>query len=192
MRKGFYFDQSACVGCRTCQVACVESHDVPRNVLFRRVSTLTAGSYPTASMFSLSLGCNHCENPACVANCPTGAMAVNEEDGTIQHDDGACIGCQSCANACPYGAPQYREDLKIVQKCDGCLGFRQQGEEPVCVAACTMRALKFGDIDQLRAEYGADVVSELPCLPKASETTPSLIMTANAAAASEVGTPMVI
>ena len=38
-------------------------------------------------------------------------------DGTIQHDDEACIGCQSCVKACPYGTPQFRDDLKIVQKC---------------------------------------------------------------------------
>lgn len=192
MRKGFYFDESACVGCRTCQVACVESHGVPRDVFFRRVSTLTAGTYPQASMFHMSIGCNHCENPACVANCPTGAMAVNEEDGTIQHDDEACIGCQTCVNACPYGAPQYREDENIVQKCDGCWGFRQLGEEPVCVAACPMRALKFGDIEELRSAYGTDVVSELPCLPTADTTTPSLLIRASAAAASEAGTAMTI
>lgn len=192
MRKGFYFDESACVGCHTCQVACIEAHDVPRDVFFRRVSSLTTGVYPNASMFHVSLACNHCEMPACVANCPTGAMAIDEEDGTVQHDDEQCIGCQTCVQSCPYEAPQYREDLKIVQKCDGCLRFREQGEEPVCVAACTMRALKFGDIDELRSTYGADCVSELPCLPSADTTHPSLIMRANAAALEAEGTPFIV
>lgn len=192
MRKGFYFDEAACIGCRTCQVACVEAHDLPRNLYFRRVSSCTSGTYPTASLFHTSIGCNHCESPACVANCPTGAMYLNEEDGTTQHDDEACIGCQSCVKACPYGAPQFREDLSIVQKCDGCLSFRNQGEEPVCVGACPMRALKFGDIDELRAAYGNDAVSELPSLPSADTTDPSLVIHANAAALASDFTPAII
>lgn len=192
MRKGFYFDESACVGCRTCQVACIEAHDVPLGVSFRRVFSLTGGAYPEASMFHVSLGCNHCESPACVEVCPAGAMVVDEADGTIQHDDEACIGCQSCVKACPYGTPQFRDDLKIVQKCDGCLGFREQGEDPVCVAACTMRALRFGDIEELRAQYGGECVSELPCMPSASETTPSLIMRAKAVALENEGSAFTV
>lgn len=70
-------------------------------------------------MFHLNLSCNHCESPACVANCPTGAM-YKDDDGTVQHDDEACIGCQTCVNSCPYGAPQFIEEDKIVQKCDTC------------------------------------------------------------------------
>lgn len=192
MRKGFYFDESSCVGCRTCQVACVEAHDIPRDVYFRRVSSFVAGSYPNASMFHISIGCNHCESPACVANCPSGAMVINEEDGTIQHDDEVCIGCKSCVEACPYGAPQFREDLEIVQKCDACIGFREAGEEPVCVAACTMRALKFGDIDELREQYGKDAVSELPCLPNADTTKPSLLIHAHETALSDAGAALTV
>lgn len=192
MRKGFYFDERACIGCRTCQVACIESHGTPRDVFFRRVRSFTAGAYPEATLYHVSLGCNHCEKPACVANCPADAMFIDEADGTVQHDDEKCIGCQTCVKSCPYETPQYREDLKIVQKCDACKSLREQGEEPVCVAACPMRALAFGDIDELAARYGEECVSELPVLPSADETRPSLLMRVKESALAEDARPFVV
>ena len=61
-------------------------------------------------------------------------MYVDEGDGTVQHDDSACIGCQACVRSCPYGAPQYRVDLNISQKCDGCYDLRALGLEPeMCI-----------------------------------------------------------
>ena len=52
-----------------------------------------------------------------------------------------------------------------VRKCDACIAFRQAGKNPVCVDACPMRALDFGDTDELKSKYGSAVVSELPCMP---------------------------
>ena len=174
-KKGFYFDQTMCSGCRTCMTACRVDHNLPTGKFFRRVTTMETGSWPDAHTFHVSIACNHCENPACVAVCPVGAMYIDEEDGTVQHNDDICLGCQYCVMACPYGEPQFNEPLGIVQKCDGCKSLREQGEEPICVAACTMRALKFGDLDELRAKYG-DAVSELPCIGSADNTNPSLLI----------------
>lgn len=104
MSLGFYVDLASCIGCKTCQVACKDRRDIqvagPR---LRRVDTFECGTYPEVAMFHLNISCNHCESPACVANCPTGAM-YKDDDGTVQHDDEACIGCQTCVNSCPYGA----------------------------------------------------------------------------------------
>lgn len=192
MRQGFYFNEAACIGCRTCQVACLEAHDVPADVRFRRVWTYAVGVYPQAKVFHLSLGCNHCANPACVAACPVSAMVVDEVDGTIQHDDEACIGCQACVEACPYGVPQFRADLNIVQKCDGCKNLRDEGDElPVCVAACPMRALEFGDIDELRTKHG-NAVSQIATLPEPTLTNPSMIMDAKQCAFEEGAVELVI
>lgn len=189
MNKGFYLDERACVGCRTCQVACAETHKLPREARFRRVWSFSTGAYPAAQAYHVSLGCNHCAKPACVAECPQQAMYIDSKDGTVQHDDEKCIGCKTCVSACPYETPQYREDLKIVQKCDACIAYREQGEEPVCVAACPMRALKFGDIDELRAEYGSEAVADIPALPSSETTNPSLVMTVkNAALVAESAT----
>ncbi len=174
--KGFFYDQTMCCGCRACEVACHEEHNLPLDKWFRHVTTYETGAWPDARAFHVSIACNHCQNPACVAACPVGAMQVDAEDGTVQHDDSACIGCQACVSACPYGEPQYIDSLGIVQKCDGCKGLREQGENPVCVAACCMRALEFGDIDELRAAHGDDCVSELPVIGSADETHPSLLI----------------
>ena len=179
--KGFYFDQKSCIGCRTCQIACKDKNDLEVGVLFRRVTSFETGSFPAASIYHCSLSCNHCENPACVAVCPNSATFVNEEDGTVQHDDSKCIGCQYCVNACPYGHPQYIEELNLVHKCDSCIGLRSVGEQPACVSSCPMRALDFGPIEELRVRH-PDAVDALAVLPDPSQTSPSLAIDARKAA----------
>ena len=176
-RQGFYFDNRRCVGCRTCQVACKDKNDLAVGILFRRVDSYQVGTYPDAMLYHYASTCNHCEAPECVAVCPNQAMYVDEEDGTVQHDDSKCIGCQYCVNACPYGVPQYRPDLKISGKCDACFALRGAGEENACVAACPMRALDFGDIEELRAKY-PDAVDAIAALPDPSKTHPSVLIEA--------------
>lgn len=161
--KGFHFNQNVCSGCRSCMLACKENRHLPEGAFFRRVSSFIGGEEPKLGTFHLSLACNHCMDPACVKNCPTGAMHVDAEDGTVQHDDNACIGCQTCVKSCPYGAPQYRSDLNIVQKCDACYDLRALGEQPDCVQACLMRALTFGPV----SEEGTNL-SEVACAPESS------------------------
>ena len=173
-RKAFYFDSSRCVACKTCQVACKKKNDLPIGINYRAVASYEVGEFPTAKMYHISHTCNHCLNAACVENCPTGAMYRDEEDGTVQHDDEACIGCQTCVNSCPYSAPQFIEEDKIVQKCDTCRALREAGHDPVCVEACPMRAIEFGDMDELRAAH-PNAVSELPCTEAAATTGPNIL-----------------
>ena len=162
---GFYFDSTRCIGCRACQIACKDKNRIMEpGITFRTVSSFETGAYPNPSVFHMATTCNHCESPACTANCPTGAMRKTA-DGTVQHDDELCIGCQTCVQSCPYGAPKlFEEDMKV-RKCDACIAFRQAGRNPVCVDACPMRALDFGDMDEMRAKYGSAVVSAIPCMP---------------------------
>lgn len=169
--KGFHFNQNLCSGCRSCMLVCKENHHLPEGAFFRRVNSFVGGEEPKIGAFHLSLSCNHCMDPACVKKCPTGAMHIDEEDGTVQHDDNTCIGCQTCAKSCPYGAPQFRKDLNIVQKCDGCFDLRALGAQPDCVQACLMRALTFGDI----AKEGTNL-SEVACAPE-SDTSPCTYVT---------------
>lgn len=176
MALGFYFDGNRCIGCRTCVIACKDFKDQPVGSNFRQVTSFETGSFPTARSWHHSMACNHCASPACVASCPTGAMHIDEGDGTVVHDDEVCIGCKSCVKACPYGAPQYREDIAIVQKCDACAERRAAGGNPSCVDACSMRALDFGDVDALKTKYSGDLVSELPFLPGSSTTNPPTLI----------------
>ncbi|HHY25890.1 MAG TPA: 4Fe-4S ferredoxin, partial [Desulfitobacterium dehalogenans] len=46
-----------------------------------------------------------------------------------------------------------------------------------CVDACPMRALEWGELEDLKAKHG-DSVSELPLLPVSSVTKPALLIKA--------------
>lgn len=181
MSKGFYFDTTRCIGCCTCMIACKGKNQLEPGVNFRKVSHFETGKFPDATVYHVSLSCQHCENPACVAACPTGAMYKSDE-GVVLHDDEMCIGCENCAKACPYGEPVLIPELNIVQKCDSCVALRAKGQDPACVEACLTRCLMFGDVDELKAAYGNDLVSELPSLPSADTTTPNLYIKASDAA----------
>lgn len=175
MTLGFYYDAAKCSGCRACQVACKDRNDLPTGYLFRRVRSYEVGSFPKASIYHWSRTCNHCENPACVRNCPTGAM-YKAADGTVQHNDDRCLGCKACVMACPYDVPVFLDDIRIVRKCDSCADLRAAGENPACVDACCMRALDFGDVDELREKYGSDLVHDAAVLPQSSLTNPNTLL----------------
>lgn len=180
-KLGFYVDTDSCIGCRTCQVACKDKNDLDVGILFRRVLSFETGVYPTAKMYHYPSTCNHCAEAKCVKGCPTGAMHY-AEDGTVQHDPDVCIGCRYCTWNCPYGVPQFIEETGISGKCDSCKDLRDAGGNPACVDACLMRCVKFGDIDELEAEYGPGLVRELPILPTSNMTEPSLLINPKACA----------
>ncbi|MBQ5427915.1 MAG: hypothetical protein IIT51_05140 [Oscillospiraceae bacterium] len=107
---GFYFDQTVCAGCHTCQIACKDKNRLKIGTLYRKVLTGEVGEYPNPGIFHLATACNHCDNPACVAACPTGRTVKDEATGLVCHDDNVkCLGeiCQMCVKACPYGHPVY-------------------------------------------------------------------------------------
>ena len=174
-KLGFYVDADVCSGCRTCMVACKDRHDLPVGVNFRKVHSYEVGKYPNAMLYHIALSCNHCTDPACVRNCPTGAMFICE-DGTIQHDDEMCIYCLTCTNVCPYLAPVGMESLHVVHKCDSCKPLRDVGMNPICVDACPMRVLEFGDLDELRAKHeDQKLVDKLAPMPEPG-TIPSVLL----------------
>ena len=140
-RFRLYISPMTCIGCLTCQTACQAYHHLPSNVFFRRVDRAVFDEKTGERWFSGS--CNHCEHPACIAVCPTGAMH-KEEDGTVVHDDGKCIGCGRCLWNCPYGAISMNGISGQAQKCDGCLQRRKDGLDPVCVEACPTKSISIG------------------------------------------------
>ena len=188
-KMGYYFNQEDCVGCKACQVACKDKNALPLGVLFRNVRDFEVGVYPDARMYHLSSTCNHCANPACVAACPSGAMYVDSDDGTVQHNDDMCIGCQYCVGACPYGNPKYIERLGVVHKCDACIMLRVAGEKPACVATCPVRALDFGPYDELRAAH-PNAVDKIAVLPDPSMTSPCTIIDSKPCALTEDPAPV--
>ena len=181
---GFYFDSASCTGCKTCQVSCKENYHLPVHNLLRRVYLYQGGGWePTAAGFytpngvfsyQVSIACNHCADPACVAACPTGAMQKNPETGIVWTDPEVCIGCGTCVAACPYKAPQIHEETGLAVKCDMCKDEVAAGRKPYCVAACPMRALDWGEYDELVAKYGEGNVEVAP-LPL-NTTNPCLVL----------------
>ncbi|GAB6175907.1 dimethylsulfoxide reductase subunit B [Desulfobaculum senezii] len=170
-RPAFYIDMEACTGCKTCMIACIDKHDLPEGVLYRRVSEYVGGNWITNAdgscdqnifAYYVSLSCNHCENPICVRSCPTTAMH-KDENGIVSVDHTKCVGCRYCEWGCPYSAPQYNPEIGKMTKCDFCRDYLEEGKAPACVAACPSRALHYGEYEDLVAKYGeAQVVAPLP------------------------------
>lgn len=184
----FHYDQSACTGCKACQIACKDKNDLEVGTLWRRVVEVQGGDWVrqgsiwvnNLSTYHLSIACNHCAEPICKEVCPAQAI-TKRDDGIVLIDQDKCIGCRYCEWACPYSAPQYQEDKGTMSKCDFCADRIDDGLAPACVASCPMRALDFGEIEELRAKYG-DVGYVYP-LPDPALTEPALVITPHRAAA---------
>lgn len=160
MQLGFLFDQTRCIGCHTCQVACKDWHDIPEGpVSWMRVAGVEEGRFPHLFLAHVVLPCYHCAEPFCVQACPVDAIAKRKSDGIVLVDQGKCLGrgdCDTlCRKACPWDTPQFGpEENAKVQKCDFCLDRLKEGKEPICVGACPMRALDFGPMEELVRKYG--------------------------------------
>lgn len=167
--QGFIYDSAVCLCCHTCEVACQEAHSLPPHIYFRKVAWVNAERDGCTVSIPYSGACNHCQNPACVRACPTGAMYLS--DGVVLHDDGLCISCGACMWNCPYGAVSISPFTGMTQKCDSCAERRSRGLLPVCVDACPTRALHWGDLDEAKKLPHSP---ELPFLPESSRTNPRL------------------
>jgi len=179
----FYFDSSACTGCKACQAACKDKNNSPLGVIWRRVYHYGGGDWVQQEGFwvpnsvfaySVSISCNHCQKPLCLEVCPAAAIS-KRADGVVTIDSDRCIGCRYCEWACPYGAPQFNEQAGHMTKCNFCADMLDQGQNPVCVDACNMRCLKFGELAELRAEHGN--LDAIEPLPESGHTLPALVIT---------------
>jgi anaerobic dimethyl sulfoxide reductase subunit B (iron-sulfur subunit) len=179
----FYFNSNACSGCKACQMACKDKNNLPSGVLWRRVYHYGGGDWIQKDGFwvpndvfaySVSIACNHCKEPVCLSVCPTRAIE-KRNDGVVLINTDLCIGCRYCEWACPYGAPQFDEDTGYMTKCNFCVDLIDQGQNPACVDACTMRCIEFGELADLRTKYGE--LAAIEPLPSAQYTHPSIVLT---------------
>ncbi len=160
---GFFVDTTRCINCKTCEIACKDFNQSALGQRIRRVRTFEGGEFPRVFAYNISMSCNHCEDPACVKNCPARAYTKRAADGIVVHDPERCIGCRYCTWVCPYGAPQYDAKAGRVNKCNLCVDELDQGREPVCVAACPTRAIEVGPVDEIAGRTGATIhVRNLP------------------------------
>ncbi|HZX81437.1 MAG TPA: 4Fe-4S dicluster domain-containing protein [Lysobacter sp.] len=140
---------------------------------------LAAGIAEPAMTLHFPRSCLHCEEPACVTVCPTGASYKRAEDGIVLVDESKCIGCKLCSWACPYGAREYSSVEGVMKKCTLCIdriyneNLAEAERQPACVQACPTRARHFGDladptskVSRLVAERGGvDLMAELGYKP---------------------------
>jgi anaerobic dimethyl sulfoxide reductase subunit B (iron-sulfur subunit) len=179
----FYFDATACTGCKACQIACQDKNHLTENEVWRRVVHYSGGGWTVQEGFqvpnnifgyAVSVACNHCEKPICADVCPTKAI-TKRADAIVLVDADKCIGCRYCEWACPYGAPRFDEEAGVMQKCTFCEDLLAKGENPACVDACVMRVLDYGPLVELRAKYGN--VRAVEPLPEGTYTYPALVIT---------------
>jgi len=175
-RYAMVMDLDLCVGCRGCEVACRQEHDLkPRlgetiDIRTRPIPNYTQvitvgpqGQFPDLDMWYVPRLCNHCTDAPCVAMCPTGAMTVRE-DGIVCINHEKCISCLHCLHACPFQAIHYDKDDDVVGKCDFCEHLVDYGEEPACVAVCMTRCRIFGDLNDPQSEVSRLLVAHGPSL----------------------------
>jgi Fe-S-cluster-containing dehydrogenase component len=155
-RSLLVIDLESCVRCGHCAWACADLYGTARLVrrgdkMVARVDGGPERSDPAAPQhLMLPNSCQHCENPACMVDCPTGAIG-RDPAGEVFIREELCTGCGACAKACPWdniqmaarpidaprpaGAPGEYAELAV--KCDLCRGY----EGPACVQACPTEAI---------------------------------------------------
>ncbi len=130
MKSLIIVNPADCIGCRTCEVACVVAHpseqELNADVFLPRLKVQRLDSISAPVM------CHQCENAPCVGACPVGALTMGEQ--VVQTNSARCIGCQSCVSACPFGMITIQSlpgnTRQQIVKCDLC---EQREEGPACV-----------------------------------------------------------
>src|SRR5579872_2843715 len=154
-------DTTTCIGCKACEVACMEWNDLPfRETTFDNTyQTMPdmAWNYWTLIRFNEHVrddapfqwlmrkdGCMHCADPGCLAACPADGAIVQYQNGIVDFQQDNCIGCQYCVTGCPFNVPKFNPQTKRVFKCTLCSDRVGAGLEPACIKACPTGCLHFG------------------------------------------------
>jgi Fe-S-cluster-containing dehydrogenase component len=193
-KLGLVIDLDTCVGCQACVTSCKEWNTGGQmapltdinpygagadGVWFNRVHTFEHTTDRGSRTVHFPRSCLHCDEPACVTVCPTGASYKRAADGIVLVDEAKCIGCKLCSWACPYGAREYDVSVGTMKKCTLCIdriyndNIDAADRVPACVAACPTGARHFGDlgdpdsaVSALVAERGGvDLMAELGYRP---------------------------
>jgi formate dehydrogenase iron-sulfur subunit len=153
---GVLVDTTRCVGCRSCEMACAEAHNLPIPDIsdasaFDKIRQTSETQWAVVNRHKTDKGevfakkqCMHCNQPGCVSACPVKAMEKQKE-GPVTWDTN-CIGCRYCMVSCPFDIPKFEHygATPRLQKCNLCWERLKKGEKPACVEACPAEALAFG------------------------------------------------
>jgi Fe-S-cluster-containing dehydrogenase component len=170
----FEVDLDACTGCKACVVACSSMNGLDEDESWRSVGLLHGTEPGVRYQQTVTTGCHHCLDPACLDGCPVDAYEKDPATGIVRHLDDQCIGCSYCTLTCPYEVPRYNPSRGIVRKCDMCHSRLDAGEAPACVGGCPNGAIRIGIVDTVVLEAAAATGGSLvPGAPVSSITVPS-------------------
>ena len=183
----FVFDQTRCIGCKNCLVACKTWNKIgPGPVAWRKHeeyesgklewNAQQAGETTAFRIYNMVKQCYHCDDPKCVASCAAGAIIKDSTNGMVIIDRNKCLGLRTCEPACPYGNISHAEngsDQETVredswqtdhpaQKCTMCYDRLAINKQPSCVGACQNRALDFGTVQEMTFKYRDRLTQDAP------------------------------
>ncbi len=158
-------DVSKCIGCKACQVACMEWNDTRDAVgtnhgVYDNPADLSADSW-TVMRYSEVVtergfewlirkdGCMHCTDPGCLKACPAPGAIVQYSNGIVDFHEENCIGCGYCITGCPFNIPRLSKKDSKVYKCTLCSDRVAVGLEPACAKTCPTGAIVFGTKDDM-------------------------------------------
>src|SRR2546427_7763984 len=162
-----YIDVTTCIGCKACEVACVEWNNMPSQetkfeTTYQRMPA-TSWNYWNLIKFNEHQRddgtlmwlmrkdqCMLGPDPGCLRACPADGAIVQYTNGIVDFQQENCIGCELCASGCPYNIPKFNPTTKKVYKCTLCSDRVGQGLEPACIKACPTGCLKFGTKDDMK------------------------------------------
>jgi formate dehydrogenase iron-sulfur subunit len=169
---------SKCIGCKACQVACLEWNDRTERVGFNygvydNPVDLTAESF-TVMRFTEWInpetqnlewlirkdGCMHCEDPGCLKACPSPGAIVQYSNGIVDFDHEKCIGCGYCIKGCPFDIPRISAVDNKAYKCTLCSDRVAVGQGPACARTCPTHAIVFGTKEEMK-QHAAERIKDL-------------------------------
>jgi formate dehydrogenase iron-sulfur subunit len=154
-------DVSKCIGCKACQVACMEWNDTRDDIgsnhgVYDNPMDLTENSWTVMRYAEVELeqgklewlirkdGCMHCAEPGCLKACPAPGAVVQYSNGIVDFHEENCIGCGYCITGCPFNIPRLSKKDSKVYKCTLCSDRVAVGLEPACAKTCPTGAIVFG------------------------------------------------
>jgi formate dehydrogenase iron-sulfur subunit len=154
-------DISKCIGCKACQVACMQWNDLRDEVgtttgIYDNPVDLTDQSWTVMRFAEYKSpegklewlirkdGCMHCEDPGCLKACPSPGAIVKYGNGIVDFNSANCIGCGYCVAGCPFNIPRISKKDNKAYKCTLCSDRVAVGLEPACVKTCPTGAIQFG------------------------------------------------